>query len=83
MNVLFVYPNVDSQVGFNYGVASLAAVLREAGHGVSLFNLNDKLAPIPGDDEFIESVGVRFSHGVDGYCSWFISSGLCPGLWLP
>jgi len=56
LNVLFVYPNADSQVGFNYGVASLAAVLREAGHEVSLINLNDKLAPMPGDDEFVESV---------------------------
>ncbi|MHC4662885.1 MAG: B12-binding domain-containing radical SAM protein [Planctomycetota bacterium] len=56
MKVLFVYPNVDSQPGFNYGVASLAAVLKRAGHEVSLINLNEKLGPIPTDEEFINRI---------------------------
>jgi len=43
MNILFVYPNIDAQIGFNYGVAFLSAVLRERGHRTALINVNDKL----------------------------------------
>lgn len=56
MRVLFVYPNVNCQIGFNYGVASLSAVLRRAGHRTALLNLNEKLAPLPGDEAFRQSV---------------------------
>ena len=31
MKVLFIYPNSESQVGFNYGVACLSAELKEKG----------------------------------------------------
>jgi radical SAM superfamily enzyme YgiQ (UPF0313 family) len=51
MRVLFVYPNVNCQIGFNYGVASLSAVLRTKGHETELLNLNEKLAPVPGPRE--------------------------------
>jgi len=32
MKILFIYPNAGSQLGFNYGIAHLSAVLKEAGH---------------------------------------------------
>lgn len=43
MRVLFIYPNLYCQVGFNYGVAYLSAVLKEAGHETRLINLDEKL----------------------------------------
>jgi len=43
MNVLFIYPNIDAQIGFNYGLAFLSAVLKERGHRTALINVNDKL----------------------------------------
>jgi len=30
MRVLFVYPNLHTQMGFNHGLASLSAVLKRA-----------------------------------------------------
>lgn len=56
MRVLFIYPNIDAQIGFNYGVASLSAVLKEKGHETSLINLNDELGPIPPDEEIVEKI---------------------------
>lgn len=52
MNVLFIYPNTGSQLGFNYGVAHLAAVLKGAGHRVTLWQLCEDLAPLPSEAEF-------------------------------
>jgi len=43
MNVLFIYPNIDAQIGFNYGISFLSAVLKERGHQTALINVNDKL----------------------------------------
>ena len=56
MKVLFLYPNADSQVGFNYGVSHIAAVLKKAGHNVAFWQLCEELAPLPGKDEFINRV---------------------------
>jgi anaerobic magnesium-protoporphyrin IX monomethyl ester cyclase len=56
MKVLFLYPNADSQVGFNYGVSHMAAMLRKAGHDVTFWQLCEQLAPLPGRDEFINRV---------------------------
>lgn len=56
MKVLFLYPNADSQVGFNYGVSHLSAVLRRAGHEVVFWQLCEELAPLPSKDEFIKRV---------------------------
>lgn len=47
MKILFIYPNAGSQVGFNYGVAHLAAVLQQAGHEVVLWQFCEELAPLP------------------------------------
>ncbi len=51
MRVLFIYPNLNTQMGFNHGLASISAVLKEAGHETRLVNLNEKLPPVPSDDE--------------------------------
>lgn len=47
MKILFIYPNAGSQVGFNYGVAHMAAVLEQAGHEVVLWQMCEELAPLP------------------------------------
>ena len=43
MRILFIYPNLNAQVGFNYGVAFLAGVLKSYGHKAGLLNINEKL----------------------------------------
>ena len=35
MKILFIYPNAGSQLGFNYGISHLSAVLKEAGHEIA------------------------------------------------
>lgn len=50
MHVLFVYPNLYTQMGFNHGLASLSARLKAAGHSTELVNLNENLGPVPSDD---------------------------------
>jgi len=55
MRVLFVYPNLYTQMGFNHGLATLSACLREAGHETRLLNLNENLPPVPTDDEVLET----------------------------
>ena len=52
MKILFIYPNTGSQLGFNYGIAHLSAVLRRAGHTVSLWQLCEDIAPLPSEEQF-------------------------------
>ncbi len=54
--ILFIYPSADSQLGFNYGVAHMSAVLKDAGHGVSFWQLCEELDPLPTSDEFVTRV---------------------------
>jgi radical SAM superfamily enzyme YgiQ (UPF0313 family) len=56
MHVLFVYPNLYTQMGFNHGLASLSAVLKRAGHSTGLVNLNENLPPVPSDEEVFQRV---------------------------
>ncbi len=56
MRVLFVYPNLYTQMGFNHGLASLSAVLREAGHATRLLNLNENLPPVPSSEQVFEQI---------------------------
>ena len=53
MKILFLYPNAGSQLGFNYGIAHLSAVLKQAGHDVALWQLCDDIEPLPSEDQFI------------------------------
>ena len=59
MKVLLIYPNVDCQVGFNYGLAFISAVLKRAGHATSLINLNEKLGPVPSPEEVAARVAAE------------------------
>ncbi len=56
MKILFIYPNAGSQVGFNYGIAHLSAVLKDAGHKVALWQLCEDIEPLPSEEQFIERV---------------------------
>ena len=56
MRVLFIYPNLYTQMGFNHGLASLSAVLKENGHETRLLNLNERLPPITTDEEIFQEV---------------------------
>ncbi len=46
MRVLFVYPNLYTQMGFNHGLANLSACLKARGHETRLVNLNENLPPV-------------------------------------
>jgi radical SAM superfamily enzyme YgiQ (UPF0313 family) len=56
MKILFIYPNAGSQTGFNYGIAHLSAVLKEAGHDVGLWQLCEDIEPLPTREQFIDRV---------------------------
>lgn len=56
MRVLFVYPNLYTQMGFNHGLASLSAWLKEHGHETQLLNLNENLPPVPSREEALELI---------------------------
>lgn len=43
MRVLFIYPNLHAQIGFNYGVAYLSGLLKSRGIETFLLNVNDQL----------------------------------------
>ena len=52
MKILFIYPNTSSQLGFNYGIAHMSALLKQAGHSVELWQLCDEIDPLPSKEEF-------------------------------
>ncbi len=53
MKILFLYPNAGSQLGFNYGIAHLSAMLKQARHDVALWQLCDDIEPLPSEEQFI------------------------------
>src|SRR5262245_42608381 len=66
MRVLFVYPNLYTQMGFNHGLASLSAVLKSAGHETRMLNLNENLPPVPADEDIVRLVR-EWRPGVIGF----------------
>jgi len=52
MKVFFIYPSAGSQLGFNYGVAHIAAVLKQAGHQVGFWQLCEDVEPLPTEEQF-------------------------------
>ena len=54
MKILFIYPNADSQLGFNYGIAHLSAVLKEAGHDTALWQLCEDIGSLPSEKQFAD-----------------------------
>ncbi len=65
MKVLFIYPNINTQVGFNYGLAFISAMLKKHGHDTKLLNLNEKLNKIPSDEEIVKYIH-DYSPGLIG-----------------
>ncbi len=43
MRILFIYPNINTQVGFNYGISYMSGFLKEKGIATGLLNINEKL----------------------------------------
>ena len=60
MRILFIYPNLNAQIGFNYGIAYLSAVLKQAGHTTGLLNVNEQLG-YPFDLDRIASDALAFA----------------------
>ncbi len=56
MKIFFVYPNSGSQIGFNYGLSHIAAVLAKGGHKVVFWQLCEDLEPLPSREEFITRI---------------------------
>ena len=56
MKILFIYPNENSQLGFNYGIAHISAVLKKNGYDVELWQLCDHIEPLPSREEFITRI---------------------------
>jgi len=56
MRVLFIYPNLNAEEGFNHGVAALSGALRARGHQTRLINLNESLGPVPSDEQIVREV---------------------------
>jgi len=56
VRVLFVYPNLYTQMGFNHGLASLSACLKRCGHETRLVNLNENLPPVPSREDVLAIV---------------------------
>jgi radical SAM superfamily enzyme YgiQ (UPF0313 family) len=53
MKIVFVYPNTGSQLGFNYGISHLSAVLKHAGHEVALVQLCEDISQLPSKEQYI------------------------------
>jgi anaerobic magnesium-protoporphyrin IX monomethyl ester cyclase len=66
MRVLFIYPNLNAQVGFNYGLAFISSLLKQHGHTTKLINLNEKLAQ-PLDAAKIKDCITAFNPGLIGF----------------
>lgn len=56
MRVLFIYPNLNAEEGFNHGVADLSGCLRARGHETGLLNINEALYTVPADERIVEQV---------------------------
>ncbi len=66
MRVLFIYPNLYTQMGFNHGLASLSACLRARGHETRLVNLNENLPPVLGPEQVRELIAA-WKPGLIGF----------------
>ena len=66
MRVLFVYPSIDTPVGFNHGLAAMSGILKAAGHETRLIHVNEGLGPIPTLDDVL-AVVEDYEPGVIGF----------------
>ncbi len=56
MRIFFIYPSAESQLGFNYGVAHMSALLKRAGHQVAFWQLCEEIEPLPTAQQFVERI---------------------------
>ncbi len=56
MRVLFIYPNLNAEEGFNHGIAALSGCLKGRGHETGLININEALYDVPTDEVIVERV---------------------------
>ncbi|UCD30413.1 MAG: B12-binding domain-containing radical SAM protein [Planctomycetota bacterium] len=56
MRVLFIYPNLNAEEGFNHGIASLSGCLKARGHTTGLININEALYRVPDDGQIVEQI---------------------------
>ena len=56
MRVLFIYPNLNAEEGFNHGIAALSGGLKARGHETALININEALYETPTDEQTVEKV---------------------------
>jgi anaerobic magnesium-protoporphyrin IX monomethyl ester cyclase len=66
MKVLFIYPNINTQIGFNYGISYISGVLKAQGFETVLLNVNEKLG-YPLDLERIRRDVERINPDVIGF----------------
>lgn len=66
MRALFIYPNINTQIGFNYGIAYISGLLKHHGVETSLLNVNEKLG-YPLDIERIQNDVARIRPDVVGF----------------
>jgi anaerobic magnesium-protoporphyrin IX monomethyl ester cyclase len=53
MRILFIYPNINAQIGFSYGISYISGLLKTEGIETHLLNINEKLG-YPLDHERIK-----------------------------
>jgi anaerobic magnesium-protoporphyrin IX monomethyl ester cyclase len=66
MRVLFIYPNLNAQIGFNYGVAHISALLKKHGIETHLLNINEQVG-YPLDFARIKQDVLRINPDVIGF----------------
>jgi len=66
MRVLFIYPNLNAQIGFNYGISYMSGLLRSEGIETSLLNINADLG-YPLDLDRIKRDVMRIAPDVIGF----------------
>jgi anaerobic magnesium-protoporphyrin IX monomethyl ester cyclase len=66
MRVLFIYPNINAQIGFNYGIAYMSGFLKAHNIETHLLNVNEKLG-YPLDLERIKRDILRIRPDIIGF----------------
>ncbi len=66
MRILFIYPQVNSQVSFNYGLSHISSILKTLGHETFLININQDLG-YPLDYGRIVRDALDFSPDIIGF----------------
>ncbi|MDR2018122.1 MAG: B12-binding domain-containing radical SAM protein [Syntrophobacterales bacterium] len=66
MRVLFIYPNLNAQIGFNYGISYISGILKAEGIETHLLNVNEQVG-YPLDLERIKKDVLRINPDFIGF----------------